>query len=308
MLTEQRVLRISIIATVIVACMGIALGLTSRSSVIIFDGMYALFDAGMTTLTLTVANLIARSAAPQALSGYLQRRFNMGFWHLEPMVLGLNGTLLLAVCVYAFINALSQLLNGGSDVHFDVGMIYAICSLIICLLMQRFCVRANRRLQSDFIKLDAQAWLMSAGITAALLLSFCAGLLLRNSPYQHLTPYIDPAALAIIALILLPLPLPLIKQALTEVFLMTPLPVKAHIDAVANAAIIEHGFLDYYSYVAKTGRALHIELCFIVPDDYPAKRINDWDALRHQLAAQIGHTQYDRWLTIVFTADRELAD
>lgn len=308
MLTEQRVLRISIFATILVACLGVILGIASRSSVILFDGMYALFDAGMTGLTLMVANLIARSAKPQALTGYLQKRFSMGFWHLEPMVLGLNGTLLVAVCAYGLLNALSQLFSGGVTVQFDIGMIYAATSLIICWLMYRFCLRANRWLESDFVKLDAQAWLMSAGITAALLLSFSIGLILRQTPYAHWVPYIDPLALAIISLILLPLPLPLIRQALTEVFLMTPLPLKEHVDSVAKQALLRWGFIDYYSYIAKTGRALHIELYFLVPPHYPSQSIEDWDAIRHQLENEIGHTHFDRWLTIVFTADRRIAD
>lgn len=308
MLTEQRVLRISIFATLLVAALGIVLGIASRSSVIIFDGMYALFDAGMTSLTLMVANLIARSMQPAALSGYLQRRFSMGFWHLEPMVLGLNSTLLVAVCAYGLINALSQLFSGGVTVQFDIGVIYAATTLTLCWLMYRFCLRANRWLKSDFIKLDAQSWLMSAGITAALLLSFTLGLLLRHSPYAHWVPYIDPLALVIISLMLLPLPLPLIRQALAEVFLMTPLAIKEHIDEVAKQALSRWGFIDYYSYIVKTGRALHVELYFVVPENYPAQPIQAWDAIRHQLADEIGQTQFDRWLTIVFTTDRQLAD
>ena len=89
MLSEQGFLRASIIATVVVATLGIAFGLLSGSFSIAFDGAYSLIDAGMTGLALWVSSLIVKRAGTSALGS----RFNMGFWHLEPIVLGLNGTL-----------------------------------------------------------------------------------------------------------------------------------------------------------------------------------------------------------------------
>ena len=61
MLSEQGFLRASIIATVLVATLGIAFGLLSGSFSIAFDGAYSLIDAGMTGLALWVSSLIVRS-------------------------------------------------------------------------------------------------------------------------------------------------------------------------------------------------------------------------------------------------------
>ena len=62
MLDEQRLLRISIVGTFVVAAFGIALGLLSGSFSIAFDGVYSLADAGMTALALSISGLIVRSA------------------------------------------------------------------------------------------------------------------------------------------------------------------------------------------------------------------------------------------------------
>lgn len=113
MCNEQTFLRASIAATVVVAAFGIILGLLSGSFSITFDGVYSLADAGMTVLALWVSRLIAVSATGGALSGRMRDRFTMGFWHLEPIVLLLNGTLLMAIAVYALINALTSVLKGG---------------------------------------------------------------------------------------------------------------------------------------------------------------------------------------------------
>ncbi len=58
MLSEQGFLRASIVATVVVATLGIAFGLLSGSFSIAFDGAYSLIDAGMTGLALWVSSLI----------------------------------------------------------------------------------------------------------------------------------------------------------------------------------------------------------------------------------------------------------
>ena len=116
-----------------VAAFGIVFGLLSGSFSIAFDGAYSLADAGMTVLALWVSSLIVRSAEADALSGRLRNRFTMGFWHLEPIVLGLNGTLLMTVAIYALINAVITILYGGNELRFNVAILYAVVTLVVCI-------------------------------------------------------------------------------------------------------------------------------------------------------------------------------
>ena len=58
--------------------------------------------------------------------------------------------------------------------------------------------RANRRLRSDFIGLDAAPGDVG-DITAALLVAFAIGYLLEGSALAYLAPYVDPAVLALVA-------------------------------------------------------------------------------------------------------------
>ena len=97
MRTEQGVLRISIAVTFVLAGFGILFGLMSGSFAIIFDGVYSLTDASMTIVALLVSNLIVPSTAGGSDKSKLVARFTMGFWHLEPMVLGMNGAMLMGV-------------------------------------------------------------------------------------------------------------------------------------------------------------------------------------------------------------------
>jgi predicted Co/Zn/Cd cation transporter (cation efflux family) len=308
MTTEPGILRVSIAVTILVAFFGIAFGLLSHSASIAFDGVYALADASMSALALIVSNLIASYSSSTALGRHLRRRFTMGFWHLEPMVLGLNGVLLMGVSVYAFINAIGSLVSGGRKLNFGFAIVYAAVTLIACIGMAVAETRANKTLRSDFVALDAKAWIMSGGITAALLIAFAIGYAVDGTAWVWISPYIDPAVLALICIVITPLPVATVKQALSEVLLVTPDELKQQVDTAARAAVKKHGFLSYRAYAAKVGRAKQIELYFIVPHGWPAKTLEEWDDIRNEIGDAVGDEGPDRWLTIAFTTDVEWAE
>jgi predicted Co/Zn/Cd cation transporter (cation efflux family) len=282
--TEQSVLRISIAVTFALAGFGILFGLMSGSFAIVFDGVYSLTDAGMTVFALLVSNLIASSTASGSTKGKLVERFTMGFWHLEPIVLGMNGAMLMGAAIYALI------------------------TLIVTIFMAIFDRRANRTIRSEFLALDSKAWLMTAGLTAALLLAFVSGLLIQGTELEWVSPYIDPIALALVCLVVIPVPAGTVKQALADILLITPSDLKQHVDKIAQAVVRRYGFVSYRAYVARVGRGRQIELYFIVPTDWPPKKLQEWDQIRDEIGEAVGDEGPDRWLTVVFTTDPEWAD
>lgn len=308
MKTEQGVLRISIAITIVLAGLGILFGLLSGSSSIVFDGVYSLTDATMTIVALLVSNLIAASTASGPARSKLVERFTMGFWHLEPMVLGLNGTLLMGAAIYALINAVESLIAGGRELVFGHAIIYAAVTVVAAIGMAIFDIRANHTIRSNFLALDARAWLMSAALTAALLVAFIFGYLIQGTNLEWVSPYIDPAVLALVCFVVIPMPVGTIRQALADVLLVTPATLKQHVDEVAQDIVHRYGFISYRAYVARVGRGRQIELYFIVPAGWPAKRLEEWDQIRDEVGELIGEDSPDRWLTIVFTTDPEWAD
>jgi len=305
---EQGLLRTSIAVTLFIATIGIAFGLASGSFSIVFDGVYSLVDASMSGLSLVVVKLITAHVSSAQMSRKLRERFSMGFWHLEPMVLALNGILLSGVAIYALINAVSSLLEGGRDLEFGLALIYAVLTVIACVTIAVVEARANRTLNSDFVRMDVKGWVMSASITAALLIAFCVGLAIQGTQWQWISPYIDPAVLGLVCLVIIPLPLSVVRQALADIFLVTPSDLKQHVDNVARAFVHKHGLQSFRAYVAKVGRSREIELYFIVPADMAARTIAEWDALRNEIGDAVGGEGPDRWITVVFTGDPEWAE
>lgn len=305
---ESGVLRASIFATLVISALGVGFGLAAGSFSIVFDGVYLLVDASMSMLALVVVNLITSHAISKELSERMRERFSLGFWHLEPMVLVLNGTLLIGVAIYALVNAIGSLLNGGREIQFGWAIVYAAATVIVCAAIAVVEAHANRKINSEFLRLDVRGWIMSAGITAALLIAFCIGYAVQGTPWQWLSPYVDPAVLAIVCVLIIPLPISTLKEALSDVLLLAPDDLRQHVDQVAQIFVERHGFTSYRAYAARVGRSRIIELYFIVPAAMSAKTIGDWDALRDEVGAAIGAADPHRWLTVVFTGNPAWAE
>lgn len=296
---EQGVLKRSIAATVAIGLIGVVFGVLSGSASILFDGVFGGLDASMTLLALLVSRLIAGEAS---------RRFQMGFWHVEPLVLAINGGLLTLLCVYAFLNAAGSLLSGGHELAFDWALAYAALTLAICLVLLVYVRRANRSIGSALLALDVKSWLMSCLISASLLLAFLVAWALEGGPYQNWTPYADPAILAVLTALLIPVPASTVVAAVKEILLVAPAELDARVRAAAEAAVAKHGFDGCRTYVAKVGRSQVIEIYLIVPADRSIGPIAAFDAVREEIGAAIGGEGRDRWLTIAFTGDPKWAD
>lgn len=308
MITEQRVLHISILVTLLLSGFGILFGLLSSSSAIVFDGIYEMTDAAMTILALLVSNLIRISNMGTTTQTKLVERFTMGFWHLEPMVLGLNGILLMGAATYALINSIDSFLTGGRYLDFNYAIIYAAISLVIEVFMAVFTLRANKKIKSEFLAVDAKAWIMTAALTVAWLFAFIFGVAIEDTKWDHLIPYIDPAILAVVCFIVIPMPFATVKKALEDILLVTPIDLKEEVDNVALEITKKYGFSSFTAYVARVGRGRQVEIYFLVPKNDPARKLEEWDKMRDEIEKTLGANTPDYWLTIVFTADPEWTD
>jgi cation diffusion facilitator family transporter len=292
---EQRLLKLSIAVTIGVASVGVVFGLLSGSMSIVFDGVFSAIDAAMSGLALFVSRLVSRVAD--------NRRFQFGYWHIEPMVLAFNGGTLMLLCFYAFLNSIDSLLAGGRQLNFDWAMAYAAAVGVVAFGMFFYARHRNRQIGSDFVRLDVQSWLMSAAITSALLLAFAVAWCLEGTRYAHLTPYADPLILAVLSLILVFVPIHTVRRALTEILLITPPELDARVRQVLDEVVARHGFKTYTSYVAKVGRAQFIEIHVAVPPESPIDSVGEADAIRREISEAIGGEGPHRWITIDFTAD-----
>jgi predicted Co/Zn/Cd cation transporter (cation efflux family) len=186
-----------------------------------------------------------------------------------------------------------------------MGVVYAATIGAICFSMVVYLRRANERIESELIALEVQSWLISGVITLALLVAFAGAILIKGTQFEYLTPYVDPAVLAVLAPAVVLAPLRTARQAFAEIFLITSKEMDGDVQTAAAAAVARHGFITFKSYAVEVGRARFIEISFLVPGDRIGS-VSDFDAIRHEIAAELGGVGPEQWLTIVFTGDPDL--
>jgi predicted Co/Zn/Cd cation transporter (cation efflux family) len=291
---EQRTLKISIAITFLLAVAGIVFGLLSGSLAIVFDGMFNMVDTVMSILALLVTRLLTSQGS---------RRFQYGYWHVEPMVLVFIGSVLIVICAYALINAIGSLLSGGRELNFDWAFVFALLMSVLSIGMHFYIRQKNVKLKSEFLRLDTQSWLISAAISSSLLVAFWVATLMEGTRYHHLTPYADPFILAILTACLIFVPMGAVRDAMRDMFRIAPFGLDEEVRGFLDELIVRQGFKTYSSYVAKIGRARFIEIHIVVPSGYPISGIETLDAIRREIAAVMGGNGPQLWLTIAFTTD-----
>ncbi|WP_145505483.1 cation diffusion facilitator family transporter [Yersinia alsatica] len=289
---EQQILRRSIICILFIAIMGIIFGIVCGSMSIIFDGMFSALDAGMCSLSLLVSRLLGQPNS---------RRFQYGFWHVEPLVLAFNGSLLALLCLYAFVNAIKGIIDGGRELELGWAIVYALVVSIFCFtifLKQR---RLNKRVKSELIALDTKSWLMSACISSALLVAFLLSWSMEGTRYENLIVYTDPSVLALLTLILIPVPIKTVISAVREVLQMTPDTLDASMENLMDSLMAKYNFVDYSHYATRIGRGLFVEIHVVIPPEMENSGVSYFDKIRDEISHAIGESGPHRWLTISFT-------
>lgn len=291
---EQRLLAISMATTIVLALTSIGFGLWLGSKSVTFDGFYDLIDAAMTGVALLVVRLIARGD---------DRRFQYGYWHLEPMLALLNGLLLSFACIYALIDGLNGLLTGGRDVQFGLGALFAGASSALNFGMFAYVRRSARNLSSQMLDVDARSWLMGGVLSAGLCLSFVVGGALIASGATQLAPYVDPMILVVVALCLAPFPAITLWRAGHDILMIAPTELDQRAQELAARIAKKYGFSDFSSHVVRSGRQKFIEIGFVAPSGDTTMSFEQLDAIRHEIAAAMGGLNPGYWLTVDFTAD-----
>lgn len=293
---EQHQLRLSIGVTFVVGSACVAVGLAMRSRAIAFDGFYSLVDVVLTAGSLLVSRLVSSEGS---------RRFQFGYWHLEPLLVVFNASVLTLICSYAAFTALHDLLAGGHELAFGFGAAWAafmgVAATGMAVLMRRRAVA----LGSVLLQLDARGWMISGCISIAVLVGFALAALIAGGPFDHWTRYIDSSILLALTIALLPLPLSSLWQALREVLQLAPDALDQRVRTVMEALVKERGYLDFASYVAKIGRMRFIDIHILLEPTFQLGSMGEVDEVRSDIAHRLGSDIRVEWLTITFTAKRE---
>jgi cation diffusion facilitator family transporter len=293
---EQRTLKISLAAVAGVALLSLAWGVAIESDVVILNGVFSMVSLIGSVLYLTAARLVARPA---------DRRFQYGYAHVEPLVTGANGLLVLVICVYAFINGVEGVRAGGGTVNAAGVVWFGAVTGAICLAVGTYEWSMASRTGSQLLRNDSREWLIDAAFSLVTLAGFAVVWVLEE-PWRGLwARYADSALVAVLALLFMPVPLGVLRQTMRELLHTADADreLAERVEAVLRRVAAEHDVASHTTHVAKVGRASFIEANIVAGPRFALQTVATQDALRERIWSELGLEPDRAWLSIIVTGD-----
>ncbi|CAB4913630.1 MAG: hypothetical protein F2806_09055 [Actinobacteria bacterium] len=289
---EQRSLVISLTAAAVVSVVGIAWGLVVSSQIILFDGLYGVIGTVLSGLTLQVSTLVKRG--PSA-------RYPFGREALGPLVLGVQGLVLVGAFSYAVIDAIQIILSGGGDTHLGAALIYAILAFVGSVVI--YLVLRGLGQESELVAAEAAQWLAAVYLGIAMLVGFIAALLLQDSQWSWLAGYVDPALVLVAAVVVAPTPISMIRTTMRELLEGAPDeetqgPIEDAIKEVTALFVLPE---PVSVLIGKLGRKVYVEVDYLV--EAGKWTISDVDRIRRELGRRLEEPGLNYWLNVELHTD-----
>lgn len=288
--SERRLLRLSTAAAAAFAALGIIWGWWAESQIVLLDGVYALIGLLLGALSLRAASLVEQGPTT---------RYPFGREALAPLVVGMQGLVLLGTFGYACVDAIAVILQGGSDTAIGSALGYAVVTLIASVTLWRFL--RTRQASSELVGAEASQWAAGWILSAGMVVGFGTGLLLQQGQWRSAAAYVDPVLVIGATIVILPTPIRMLRSMFTELLEGSPHPdVMQPVLASVAAVSAEHGLPEPQTRVGKLGRKLYIEVDYTVGED---RSVSDADSVRRDLIERLREPGRMLWINVELHTD-----
>ena len=299
-MTERNALISAIIGAAVMSALGIGFALLTESEAILLDGIFSGISLMMAMITLKVASLVGASD---------DEHFQFGYAHFVPLINVIKSLLMVTLCSFALVSAVSALFTGGRPLNVGSAVIYGVLSTGAGIVLAMYLWKAAKNTGSALVELDARGALIDMFMSAAVLASFVGGWFLARTEYAEYLVYVDPALVTLLCIISLPVPLKLLFANLREVLLAAPdQQLQDQILERLSAAFGELDVADCRIRMIKLGNVMNV-LVHVQPSDPgdmpPLDRVDGMTRRFKQSLAGLGLRGA---ADIVFVADIRLAD
>ena len=279
---EQRGLRLSIVASILIAAFALGWGWAFDSRVVLFDGVFILLGTVMSALALRAAK--AADAGPTRIYPY-------GREALTPFVVGLQGVVALGTTAYAIVDAVLVIIDGGSQTAAVAVAAYAVIATGASVEVWRHLLRSDP--DSDLLQLEARGWRAGAILSGVVLIGAALGVVLGRTSASDLGVYLDPVLLIVASLIVLPRPIAMIRMMWSELGeRRAPDDVMQAVEELVASVRAAHGLPEPDLRVTKVGRKLYVDVEFLVDGDGSGWTLADEDAVRRDVARGLDDLAY----------------
>jgi len=298
---EKKILSFSIISAFLFALTGSIWGILINSQVILFDGIYSFISVILSAVSLLASEIIKKED---------DKMFQFGRSQVEPITIVFKSLIIIAICVYAFVNAINSIFEGGRSVSSPSAILYSIFTTIACLVCWIYVHNSKKKIRnSGLLKIESKEWLMDTLLSSAVLIGFIFSYYIEKTIYKDFVVYFDPLMVIIVTLFFIKLPVIDLINNIKELLLMAPDDeVLKIINSVVNTIKIKNHFDDILLRTAKRGRIISIEVNFISHNPNLKLSMYELDLIREELEMELEkEINYEQWLTITFMNNEKWA-
>ena len=285
-------LRISAVAALALAVVGIVWGLAAGSQIVLFDGVYSIVGFVLSWFGLRAAALVAAGPTPA---------YPFGREALAPLVVAAQALVLAGTFGYAAVDAVGVILGGGSETEVGSALVYSVLSLLAAVVVVQVLVRW--RAGSDLVAAEVDQWQAAVVLGVAMVIGFAVAVGLQGSAWSHLAPFVDPVLVLVAAGLILPTPVRMLRQSFRELLEGVPDPtVTDPIHAAISRVRTGFGLPEPTTRIGKLGRKVYLELDFLVGEDQ-GWVLDDADRVRRELIETLARPGQLLWVNVELHTD-----
>jgi cation diffusion facilitator family transporter len=282
---ERRALFQSIVATAMIGGLGIVWGIAVGSQMILFDGAFGLVGIIVSAMLLRASSLADRPPS---------RAFPYGRQSATPLVIGIQGFVLLVTLGYAAIEAITIIRLGGSDFSPGFAVLYGIIAAVVSLVFAAWLRRSVDH--SDLVTAESTAWRVAGLRGVGMVIGFTLMLLLEGTSWDSVVPYVDPVMVLVTCVLFVRPPLQMVRSTIHELLEGAP-------DATVQAPVLEaiaavQRHFDINEPVIrmnKVGSKLYVEVdAYVAPD----VTVTQEHEVRTALERRLRELPYEIWLNL----------
>jgi len=297
---QSRLLRYSIIFSIIFAAAAFIVGFFTSSQVILFDGIFTLIGVVLTYFSILAVEFIKKKDF---------RNYPFGKDALEPFIVIVQYSIILIVSVTNMVTAIQALFNGGNDMDMQSGILYGIFSAILCLIAFLYLKYLAKKNTTAIIEVEIEQWRMSLLISLSMLIGFSIAWIFTRTAWAPYVVYIDPALAILFTLFFIRTAALSIRDSVKELLYAAPAPeLTSLITEKVNHLNDVYDFTDMILRIGKVGQKLVIEIDYIIEANSKIDSITAQDNLRAELDSSLSEIPYKKWLSISFTGSRKWAE
>lgn len=293
---DRRLLLLSVWASAAFAVLASVWGVLSDSSMIVFDGLSSFASIGLSMLAVVALRTSRRGP---------DDRYPWGREVWEPLVVVVKAVALAALCVYAVIGGVTDLLGGGREVSTGWALAYAILATVAGAVVTLIMRRGGR---SDLVRAEAAEWVGDTLLSLGVLVGFVVAVVLVSAGRPDLAAYVDPAMVVVVSLAFLRIPARLVGEGMRELLSMSPpAQTQADLAAAVEAVREEFGLAEAFLRASKVGGRVDVEVDYVVGEGSSVHTVADGDVVRQALHDRLAALGHERSVIVAFTTDRRWA-